>query len=120
MDGSLNDCFFGVFADTSRWFYTGFSPSSRNGGQNSLRRTEDCRTVVQKTGELMCVWPKMVQYGRGALGVSSRGGVVFLRNIEVMKQRLKDLWKEGSRICSLPGPTGEQAKVLNVLTLSLQ
>ncbi|TWW68797.1 KATNB1-like protein 1 [Takifugu flavidus] len=34
------------------------------------------------------------------------------RNIEVMKQRLKDLWKEGSRICSLPGPTGEQAKAI--------
>lgn len=33
------------------------------------------------------------------------------RNIEAMKQRLKELWKEGTHICSVPGPTGEQAKV---------
>lgn len=36
---------------------------------------------------------------------------VFSRNIEVMKQRLKDLWKEGAHICLLPGSTGELAKV---------
>lgn len=34
------------------------------------------------------------------------------RNIEVMKQRLKDLWKEGSHICLLPGSTGELAKAI--------
>ncbi|TNN63241.1 KATNB1-like protein 1 [Liparis tanakae] len=34
------------------------------------------------------------------------------RNIEVMKQRLKDLWKEGGRLCSVPGSTGELAKVI--------
>lgn len=28
-----------------------------------------------------------------------------------MKQRLKDLWKEGAHICLLPGSTGELAKV---------
>lgn len=33
------------------------------------------------------------------------------RNIEEMKQQLKELWKEGTHICSVPGPTGEQAKV---------
>uniref|UniRef100_A0AAV2K9S6 Katanin p80 subunit C-terminal domain-containing protein n=1 Tax=Knipowitschia caucasica TaxID=637954 RepID=A0AAV2K9S6_KNICA len=34
------------------------------------------------------------------------------RNIEVMKQRLKDLWKEGSRLTALPGSTGDLAKAL--------
>lgn len=32
------------------------------------------------------------------------------RNIDVMKLRLKDLWKEGSRLCTVPGSTGELAK----------
>ncbi|XP_025999294.1 KATNB1-like protein 1 [Astatotilapia calliptera] len=32
------------------------------------------------------------------------------RNMEVMKQRLKDLWKEGTRLCLVPGTTGELAK----------
>lgn len=35
-----------------------------------------------------------------------------------MKQRLKDLWKEGAHICLLPGSTGELAKV-NVALESL-
>ncbi|XP_072301815.1 KATNB1-like protein 1 [Eucyclogobius newberryi] len=34
------------------------------------------------------------------------------RNIEVMKQRLKDLWKEGSRLCAVPGSTGDLAKAV--------
>ncbi|AWP20228.1 putative KATNB1-like protein 1 isoform 3 [Scophthalmus maximus] len=34
------------------------------------------------------------------------------RNIEVMKQRLKDLWKEGPRLCLVPGTTGELAKAI--------
>ncbi|XP_076611715.1 KATNB1-like protein 1 [Chaetodon auriga] len=34
------------------------------------------------------------------------------RNIEVMKQRLKDLWKEGARLCLIPGSTGELAKAI--------
>ncbi|XP_068433230.1 KATNB1-like protein 1 [Clinocottus analis] len=34
------------------------------------------------------------------------------RNIEVMKQRLKDLWKEGAQLCSVPGSTGELAKAI--------
>ncbi|KAJ4928971.1 hypothetical protein JOQ06_004593 [Pogonophryne albipinna] len=34
------------------------------------------------------------------------------RNIEVMKQRLKDLWKEGAQSCLLPGSTGELAKAI--------
>lgn len=29
----------------------------------------------------------------------------------MMKQRLKDLWKEGAHICLVPGSTGELAKV---------
>uniref|UniRef100_A0A3B4EY13 Katanin p80 subunit B-like 1 n=1 Tax=Pundamilia nyererei TaxID=303518 RepID=A0A3B4EY13_9CICH len=36
------------------------------------------------------------------------------RNMEVMKQRLKDLWKEGTRLCLVPGTTGELAKVRNI------
>ncbi|XP_034383449.1 KATNB1-like protein 1 isoform X1 [Cyclopterus lumpus] len=34
------------------------------------------------------------------------------RNIEVMKQRLQDLWKEGARLCSVPGSTGVLAKAI--------
>ncbi|XP_055088336.1 KATNB1-like protein 1 [Periophthalmus magnuspinnatus] len=34
------------------------------------------------------------------------------RNIEVMKQRLKDLWKEGSKLCAVPGSTGDLAKAI--------
>ncbi|XP_026175183.1 KATNB1-like protein 1 isoform X2 [Mastacembelus armatus] len=34
------------------------------------------------------------------------------RNIEVMRQRLKDLWKEGTQLCLAPGPTGELAKAI--------
>ncbi|KAF3703105.1 KATNB1-like protein 1 Katanin p80 subunit B-like 1 [Channa argus] len=34
------------------------------------------------------------------------------RNIEVMKQRLKDLWKEGTVLCLVPGATGELAKAI--------
>lgn len=36
---------------------------------------------------------------------------VHFRNVEVMRQRLKDLWKEGPRLCLIPGSTGELAKV---------
>ncbi|PWA27905.1 hypothetical protein CCH79_00000534, partial [Gambusia affinis] len=31
------------------------------------------------------------------------------RNVDVMKQRLKDLWKEGSRLCLVSGSVGELA-----------
>ncbi|KAF7664022.1 hypothetical protein LDENG_00191940 [Lucifuga dentata] len=34
------------------------------------------------------------------------------RNIEVLKQRLKDLWKEGTRLRFVPGSTGELAKAI--------
>lgn len=37
--------------------------------------------------------------------------------MEVMKQRLKDLWKEGTRLCLVPGTTGELAKVRNITTV---
>ncbi|XP_024912615.1 KATNB1-like protein 1 isoform X1 [Cynoglossus semilaevis] len=36
------------------------------------------------------------------------------RNVEVMRQRLKDLWKEGPRLCLIPGSTGELAKAIEV------
>lgn len=48
---------------------------------------------------------------------NNNGMFVCFRNIEVMKQRLKELWKEGTQICSVPGPTGEQAKVIAVIVL---
>uniref|UniRef100_A0A8C6WVX1 Katanin p80 subunit B-like 1 n=1 Tax=Neogobius melanostomus TaxID=47308 RepID=A0A8C6WVX1_9GOBI len=34
------------------------------------------------------------------------------RNIDFMKQRLKDMWKEGSRLCVVPGSTGDLAKAI--------
>lgn len=34
------------------------------------------------------------------------------RNIEVMRHQLKDLWKDGARLCSVPGSTGELAKAV--------
>lgn len=37
----------------------------------------------------------------------------------MMKQRLKELWKEGAHICSVPGPTGEQAKVREIAVIFL-
>lgn len=40
-----------VNTDTWLWVYTGFSPSSRSGGQNSPRMRKDCGTVDQRTGE---------------------------------------------------------------------
>ncbi|KAE8286709.1 KATNB1-like protein 1 Katanin p80 subunit B-like 1 [Larimichthys crocea] len=41
------------------------------------------------------------------------------RNIEVMKQRLKDLWKEGARLCLVPGSTGELAKAVEAYLAQL-
>ncbi|KAM4521622.1 KATNB1-like protein 1 [Odontesthes bonariensis] len=34
------------------------------------------------------------------------------RNIDVMRQRLKDLWKEGAQLCLLPGSMGELATAI--------
>ncbi|KAM9704705.1 KATNB1-like protein 1 isoform 1-T1 [Menidia menidia] len=34
------------------------------------------------------------------------------RNVDAMKQRLKDLWKEGARLCLIPGSVGELAKAI--------
>lgn len=36
------------------------------------------------------------------------------RNVEVMRQRLKDLWKEAPQLCLIPGSTGELAKAIKV------
>lgn len=41
------------------------------------------------------------------------------RNIDVMKQRLKDLWKEGSRLCVIPGSTGDLAKAIKAYLTQL-
>uniref|UniRef100_A0A3Q0RPQ1 Katanin p80 subunit B-like 1 n=1 Tax=Amphilophus citrinellus TaxID=61819 RepID=A0A3Q0RPQ1_AMPCI len=40
-------------------------------------------------------------------------------NMEVMKQRLKELWKEGTRLCLVPGSTGELAKAIEAYLLQL-
>lgn len=150
------------FLDMWWWVYTGFKPSSRNGGQNFPRERKDCGTVAQKKGNLWhlfwlvccswCVprkccgppikWTKTLSVFkvtwllqiRPVVGWSSwpftqgfRGLqlfsesfkwqlCVFSRNIEVMKQRLKDLWKEGAHICLFPGSTGELAKVWDTHT----
>ncbi|XP_061843132.1 KATNB1-like protein 1 [Nerophis lumbriciformis] len=42
------------------------------------------------------------------------------RNIEVLKQRLKDLWKDGARLCLVPGSTGDLAKGVEVYVLQLR
>ncbi|KAM6915161.1 KATNB1-like protein 1 isoform 1-T1 [Xenentodon cancila] len=34
------------------------------------------------------------------------------RNIDAMRQRLKDLWKEGAQLCLVKGSTGELAKAI--------
>lgn len=36
-----------------------------------------------------------------------------------MKLRLKDLWKEGARLCGVPGSTGELAKVRGYVMVAL-
>lgn len=41
------------------------------------------------------------------------------RNVDVMKQRLKDLWKEGSRLCAVPGSTGDLAKAIEAYLCQL-
>uniref|UniRef100_UPI003AB076A1 KATNB1-like protein 1 n=1 Tax=Centroberyx gerrardi TaxID=166262 RepID=UPI003AB076A1 len=42
------------------------------------------------------------------------------RNVEVMKQRLKDLWKEGAQLCLVPGTTGEMAKAIEAYLSQLR
>ncbi|XP_029902391.1 KATNB1-like protein 1 [Myripristis murdjan] len=42
------------------------------------------------------------------------------RNIEVLKQRLKDLWKDGARLCLVPGTTGEIAKAIEAYLSQLR
>ncbi|CAL8317309.1 unnamed protein product [Merluccius merluccius] len=52
-------------------------------------------------------WPELSTCGKSLPSSCSED-----RNIELMKQQLKDLWKEGARLCSVPGTTGEMAKVI--------
>ncbi|XP_029966159.1 KATNB1-like protein 1 isoform X2 [Salarias fasciatus] len=52
-------------------------------------------------------WPELSKKDR-----RQRVGCTDERNIEVMKQQLKDLWKDGARLCSVPGSTGELAKAV--------
>ncbi|XP_054617630.1 KATNB1-like protein 1 [Dunckerocampus dactyliophorus] len=42
------------------------------------------------------------------------------RNIEVLKQRLKDMWKDGARLCLVPGSTGDLAKDIEAYVLQLR
>ncbi|XP_077566089.1 KATNB1-like protein 1 [Stigmatopora nigra] len=41
------------------------------------------------------------------------------RNIIVLKQHLRDLWKDGSRLCLLSGSTGDLAKAIEAYVLQL-
>ncbi|KAM3602676.1 uncharacterized protein V6R79_008620 [Siganus canaliculatus] len=52
-------------------------------------------------------WPELSKSGKRLRDSHSED-----RNIEVMKQRLKDLWKDGARLCLVPGSTGELAKAV--------
>ncbi|KAG7509329.1 hypothetical protein JOB18_041524 [Solea senegalensis] len=52
-------------------------------------------------------WPELSKNEKRLQGSFSED-----RNVEVMRQRLKDLWKEGARICLVPGSTGELAKAI--------
>ncbi|KAM4600484.1 KATNB1-like protein 1 isoform 2-T2 [Polymixia lowei] len=52
-------------------------------------------------------WPELSTNGKSLLDSCSED-----RNIEVMKQRLKDLWNEGAQLCLVPGTTGEMAKAI--------
>lgn len=65
--------------------------------------------MVKYGGDWRCEtrWRWLFSWAVFSLGLMS----VCFRNIEEMKQQLKELWKEGTHICSVPGPTGEQAKV---------
>lgn len=51
-------------------------------------------------------WPELSQKDK------RRQTCLEQRNMEVMRQKLKDLWKDGTRLCSVPGSTGELAKVV--------
>ncbi|XP_061125629.1 KATNB1-like protein 1 isoform X1 [Syngnathus typhle] len=41
------------------------------------------------------------------------------RNIVVLKQRLRDLWKDGARLCLVSGSTGDLAKAVEAYVLQL-
>ncbi|XP_077408304.1 KATNB1-like protein 1 isoform X1 [Vanacampus margaritifer] len=41
------------------------------------------------------------------------------RNIVVLKQRLRDLWKDGARLCLISGSTGDLAKAIESYVLQL-
>ncbi|XP_056150692.1 KATNB1-like protein 1 [Lampris incognitus] len=59
------------------------------------------RSVIRKW------WPELSTNGKSLQDTCSED-----RNIEIMKQRLKDLWKEGTQLCLVPGTTGEVAKAI--------
>lgn len=48
-----------------------------------------------------------------------RGRSLEDRNVEVMKQRLKEMWRETASLQSLPGNTGDIAKVIDSLLSQL-
>ncbi|XP_034018450.1 KATNB1-like protein 1 [Thalassophryne amazonica] len=41
------------------------------------------------------------------------------RNVEAMRQRLKDLWKDKTRLCLIPGSMGELAKAIEAYLAQL-
>lgn len=52
-------------------------------------------------------WPELSTNGKSLQDRCSED-----RNLEVMKQRLKDLWTEESQLCLVPGTTGDIAKAI--------
>ncbi|KAL0963143.1 hypothetical protein UPYG_G00350280 [Umbra pygmaea] len=52
-------------------------------------------------------WPELSTNGR-----SLRDGCSEEKNLQNMKQQLKELWEEGPRLSLVPGTTGEIAKVI--------
>lgn len=71
----------------------------------------NCRAVVQNTGAMSPLGNARCSSTVGCLVLSPDRLIVHCSNVKVMKQRLKDLWKEGTRLCLIPGSTGELAKV---------
>ncbi|XP_037541526.1 KATNB1-like protein 1 [Nematolebias whitei] len=59
-------------------------------------------------------WPELSKSEKRLRGSCSED-----RNVDFMRQRLKDLWKDGVRLCLVPGSVGELAKAIEAYLLQL-
>ncbi|XP_017267270.1 KATNB1-like protein 1 isoform X2 [Kryptolebias marmoratus] len=59
-------------------------------------------------------WPELSKSEKRLRGSCSED-----RNVDIMRQRLKDLWKEGARLCLVPGPVGELAMAIEAYLTQL-